>query len=91
MQFQEKRINQTQENDKKPHFGLGLGQLGTNLGCQLFFIKHFVASVTRYHGELSSCKISEKTNDLILRKFSEGRTDGQTDGHRDRQRISQQN
>ena len=56
-----------------------------------FFIKHFVASVTRYHGELSSCKISEKTNDLILRKFSEGRTDGQTDGHRDRQRISQQN
>ena len=41
MQFQEKRINQTQENDKKSHFGLGLGQLGTNLGCQLFFYQTF--------------------------------------------------
>ena len=41
MQFQEKRINQTQENDKKTHFGLGLGRLGTNLGCQLFFYQTF--------------------------------------------------
>ena len=36
-------------------------------------------SVTRYHGQLSSCTISEKTNDPILRKLSDGRTDGQTD------------
>ena len=43
------------------------------------------SSVTRYHGQLSSCTISEKTNDPILRKLSDGRTetdrltDGQTD------------
>ena len=43
------------------------------------------SSVTRYHGQLSSCTISEKTNDLILRKFSDGRTDGQTDRQKDRQ------
>ena len=30
-------------------------------------------SVTRYHGQLSSCKISEKTNDPI---WMDGRTDG---------------
>ena len=35
--------------------------------------------ITRYHDQLSSCTISEKTNDLILRKFSDGRTDGWTD------------
>ena len=37
--------------------------------------------------ELSSCKISEKTNDPILRKYSDGRmderTDRQTDGQTD--------
>ena len=31
-------------------------------------------NITRYHGQLSSCTISEKTNDPILRKFSDGRT-----------------
>ena len=35
------------------------------------------SSVTRYHGQLSSCTISEKTNDPILRKLSERRTEGQ--------------
>ena len=44
-----------------------------------FFFKNLAPSVTRYHGQLSSCTISEKTNDLILRKLSDGRTDGQTD------------
>ena len=33
------------------------------------------APVTRYHGQLSSCKISEKTNDPILRKVSDGQTE----------------
>ena len=37
------------------------------------------ASVTRYYGQLLSCTISEKTNGLILRKFSDGRADRQTD------------
>ena len=44
-----------------------------------FFFKNLASSVTRYHGQLSSCTISEKTNDPILRKLSDGRTDGQTD------------
>ena len=34
-------------------------------------------SVTRYYGQLLSCTISEKTNDPILRKVSEGRTVGE--------------
>ena len=33
-------------------------------------------SVTRYYGHLSSCIISEKTNDSILRKLSDGQTNG---------------
>ena len=46
-----------------------------------FFFEFFfqALSVTRYHGQLSSCTISEKTNDPILRKLSGGRTDGQTE------------
>ena len=35
--------------------------------------------VTRYHSQLLSFIISEKTNDPILRKLSDGQTDGQTD------------
>ena len=49
-----------------------------------FFIfllfKNLASPVTRYHGQFSSCNISEKTNDPILRKFSDGKTDGRTDG-----------
>ena len=44
-----------------------------------FFFKNLVSSVTRYYGQLSSCTISEKTNDTILRKFNDGQTDGQAD------------
>ena len=36
--------------------------------------------VSPHHGQLSSCIISEKTADPILRKFSDVWTDGQTDG-----------
>ena len=32
------------------------------------FFKNLTSSVTRYHVQLSSCTISEKTNDPILRK-----------------------
>ena len=46
----------------------------------LFFFKNLAPSVTRCHGQLSSCTISEKNNDPILRKRSDGRTDRQTDG-----------
>ena len=39
-------------------------------------LKNLASSVTRYYGQLSLRKVSEKTNDPILRKFSDGRTDG---------------
>ena len=39
----------------------------------VFFLKNLASSVTRYNGQLSSCTISEKTNDSTLR------TDGGTD------------
>ena len=76
MQFQEKGIIETQENGEKPNFGHDLGPLGPNSGRFFFFPPQKSAlSVTRYHGQLSSCKISEETNDSILRKFSNGQTD----------------
>ena len=48
-----------------------------------FLFKNLATSVTRCYGQLSSCTISEKNNDLILRKLSDGWTDGQTDGQTD--------
>ena len=44
MQFQKKRIIQTQENDKKPHSAPDLGMLIPNLGCQFFLEKCGFAS-----------------------------------------------
>ena len=41
----------------------------------IFFLKNLFSSVTRYHGKLSSCAMLEKTNDPILRKFSDGQKD----------------
>ena len=79
MQFHGKLMIKTQENGEKPHFGPNLGPLGPNWGRRNFF-QNLASSVFRYHGQLSSCTISEKTHDPILRKFSDGRTDGWTDG-----------
>ena len=45
-----------------------------------FFFKNLALSVTRYHGQLSSCTISDKKNDPILRKLSDGWTDRWADG-----------
>ena len=39
-----------------------------------FFFKNLAPSVTKYHGHLSSCTISEKTNDPILRKLRDRQT-----------------
>ena len=69
---------QTQKNVKKPHFEPDLGHLGPN-SCHNFFFKYLALPVTRYHGQLISCTISEKTKDQILRKLSDGQMDGQTD------------
>ena len=46
-------------------------------------LKTLASSVTRYYGELSLRKVSEKTNDPVLRKFSDGRTDAQRDKQTD--------
>ena len=50
---------------KKTYFAPDLGPLGPNLG-HYFFFQNQALSVTRYYGQLSSCKLSEKTNDSIL-------------------------
>ena len=44
-----------------------------------FFFKNLASSVTRYHSQVSSCTISEKTIDPILRKLSDGWADRQRD------------
>ena len=82
MQFQWKLMNQTWENGKKPSFGPDFGPFGLNSSCQFFFSEIWL-SVTRCHGQLSSCTISEITNDPILGKLSDGRADGETDGETD--------
>ena len=71
------------ENGEKPHFGPDLGLLAPNSCRQIFFFKNLALSVTRYHGQLSLCTISEKTNDPVLKKLGNGRTDGRTDGWTD--------
>ena len=71
-------MTQIQENSKKTHFGPDLGLLDQNSGLQ-FFSKDLASSVTLYHGQLSSCIISAKTNDLILKKFRDGWMGRQTD------------
>ena len=53
----------TQENGKKPYFGPDLGPLGANSSRQIFIFKNLTRSVTTCLGQLSSCTISEKTND----------------------------
>ena len=62
MQFEGKLMNQTGENGKKPCFGQDCGPFGPNLGHHFFF-SNLASSVTRYHGQPSSCTILEKTND----------------------------
>ena len=70
MQFQGKSIIQTQENGKKNcHFGPHLGPFDPNSSHKIFFSQNLAASFTRYHDQVSSCKISEKTDDPILGKF----------------------
>ena len=68
-------------------WGLILAHLAQIWAANLFF-KNLVPSVTKCHGQLSPCKISEKTNEAILRKLSDGRTDGPTDIPTDTRVIS---
>ena len=71
---------QTQKNGEKPDFGPDLGPLGPNSGRRFSFFKNVASSATRYHGQLSSCTILEKTNDPIVRKLSGRRNGGRVDG-----------
>ena len=61
---------------EKTHFGPNLESTGPR---SYFFLKNLASSVTRIHGQLPSCTISQKTNDPILRKCSDGQTDRQTE------------
>ena len=76
-------MNQTWENSKKarkPQFVPILCPLGPNSSHYFFFIfRNMASSVTRYHGQLALCTILEKTDDSILRKFSDPQMDGQKD------------
>ena len=54
-------------------------------GCQSLFFKNMGRSVTTYLSQLSSCTISEKANDPVLRKVSDRRADRETDRPTDRQ------
>ena len=65
--------------EKKLILRIILARCAQSRATNFFFFKNLALPVTRYHGQLSSCTISEKTNDSILRKFSDGRTDGRTD------------
>ena len=62
--------------------GLILAHLAKILATKVFLFFYFFSkiylSITRYYGQLSSSTISEKNNDPILRKLSDGRMDGQT-------------
>ena len=55
-----------------------MANLAQIMAAKLFFAKSG-SSVTRCHGQLSSCITSEKTIDPIFRKLSDGRADRGTD------------
>ena len=64
---------------KKLPFGPDLGSLGPNSGCQFFFFQKSDFVSTRYHVQLSSRTISEKSKDPILKKSSDGWTHRETE------------
>ena len=55
-----------------------MANLAQIMAAKLFFAKSG-SSVTRCHGQFSSCTTSEKTIDPIFRKLSDGRADRGTD------------
>ena len=71
---------QTKENGKNLHFGPDLGRLGPSSSRQFSPPQNLTLSVYRYHGQLSSCTISEKTNDPVFKNLvTDEWTDRQTD------------
>ena len=47
VQFQGKRITQTQGNGEKPHFVPYLGLLGPNLGANFFYVNLVVSNFSK--------------------------------------------
>ena len=81
MQFQgtnEPNFRKWQKTYFQPNL-VHLAQIRVDKKKKKNLLKNLAPSVTRYYGHLSSCTISEKTNDPILRELKDGRTDGQTD------------
>ena len=59
---------------KQTHFWPDLGLLGPNADCQFFFSKIWLCQSMKFARKMIMA-LSEKTNDLILRKFSDGHID----------------
>ena len=70
MQSSEKKQTKLEKMPKNLILGPILAHL-TRVWTVNFFFGNLVSLVTRYHGQLSSCAMSEKTNDPILRKLGE--------------------
>ena len=66
-----------------------MANLAQIMAAKLFFAKSG-SSVTRCHGQFSSCTTSEKTIDPIFRKLSDGRADGHTEGQTEGQTDGQE-
>ena len=56
---------QAQENGEKTYFGHDLSSWDQSSRRQYFFSKYLASLVTRFHGQLSSCTISESLLLLI--------------------------
>ena len=84
MQFQGKLTMQTGKNGENSNFGPDFGSFDTNLGhqtiCPKICLRQSLDIIVSYH----YVQYQKKTNDLILRKLSEERTDRQIDGQTDR-------
>ena len=83
MKFQEKHT-QTQANNlisgqfEKPHFGPDLDPLDPSSIHQFFFSKTWLRKSLDVMVKYRDVKYQKKTNDPILKKFSDGQTDRQT-------------
>ena len=80
-----RRTNKANLRKWQKNLDLGLIlALCSKFGLPNFIFKNLAASVTRCHAKVSSCTISGKTNDPILRKLSDRWIDGQTEGQTDK-------
>ena len=69
---------QTQANGEKPYSGPDLGPLNPNLSHHFFSWKIWLCQSLDIMIRYQNVKYEKKTNDSILRTFSNGWTDAQT-------------